>query len=203
LIAGVAVAVSLAACGSAQRQDASEPTGTFPVEVTTASFPARQRLAEHTQLVIAVRNRGTKTIPNIAVTITNPRYGTSVDAFSTLLAQPGLANDSRPVWVVNRPPGRCGYSCRAGGLGSAVTAYANTWALGALAPGATAKFAWGLTAVQSGLFRVRYEIAAGLNGKAMAVLADGSKPAGTFTVRIVRAPPRLYVNDQGQVVTVP
>ncbi len=198
----LAAALGLAACGSGARQDASEPTGNFPVEVTTASFPPSQRLAQNTHLVISVRNAGSKTIPNIAVTITNPRYGTEVQAFATYLNQPGLASHSRPVWIVDRPPGPCQYSCASGGPGGAVTAYSNTWALGALAPGQTARFDWRVTAVQPGRYRVHYEIAAGLNGKAKAVLADGSKPAGTFTVTINSAPQQSYVTDSGQVVKI-
>ncbi len=193
----------LTACGSGARQDANEPRGSFPVQILAARFPASQRLAQRTDLLIAVRNSGTQTIPNIAVTITNPLYGTAVQAFSTWLAQPGLANHSRPVWIITRPPGRCGYSCESYGLGSAVTAYSNTWALGELRPGEVARFEWRLTAVQSGRYLVRYQVAAGLNGKAVAVLADGSRPAGTFIVSIRQTPPQLYVEPNGQVLTTP
>jgi hypothetical protein len=191
----------LTACGSGARQDANEPSGHFPVQILAARFPASQRLAQRIDLVIAVRNSGDQTIPNIAVTITNPLYGTAVQAFSTYLAQPGLANHSRPVWIIIRPPGPCGFSCKSYGLGSAVTAYSNTWALGALHPGAVARFDWRLAAVKSGRYLVRYQIAAGLNGKAVAVRADGSRPAGTFVVTIRRAPPQLYVQPNGEVVT--
>ena len=201
LSAGVAATFTLAACGSGARQDAGEPTQSFPVQVTTAAFPPSQRLAQHTHLVIAVRNAGDKTIPNVAVTITNPPYGTEVGAFATYLNMPGLATHSRPVWIVDQPPGPCAYSCQSGGPGGAVTAYSNTWALGALAPGRTAKFDWGVTAVQPGRYRVRYEVAAGLNGKAKAVLADGSRPVGTFTITIRSAPAQSYVTASGQVVT--
>jgi hypothetical protein len=202
-ICGAVATIALTACGGGQRQDATEPNADFPVAVTAASFPASQRLAEHTHLVIAVRNTGSRPIPDIAVTITNPAYGTAVQAFATSLDMQGLASHSRPVWIVDRPPGPCGYSCQAGGPGAAVTAYSNTWALGGLAPGRTATFDWGVTAVQPGRYRVRYEVAAGLNGKAKAVLANGTRPSGTFTVTIRSAPAQTYVNDQGQVVTTP
>jgi hypothetical protein len=203
-LAGVAATVTLAACGGGTRQDVSEPSGTFPVQVTTATFPASQRLAEHTNLVIKVRNASSKqTIPDIAVTITNPRYGTSVQAFATSLDMAGLASHSRPVWIVDRPPGPCTYSCQAGGPGAAVTAYSDTWSLGALAPGASAKFVWRVTAVKSGTYLVHYQVAAGLNGKAKAVLIGGAKPAGTFIVTIHSAPEQAYVNNSGQVVKTP
>ena len=48
-------------------------------------------------------------------------------------------------------------SCNQGGSGGAVTAYSNTWALGRLAPGATARFVWRVTAVSPGTHVVAYD----------------------------------------------
>ena len=205
----------VAACGGGARQDASEPSGDFPVAVTTASFPGSQRLSEHSHLVLAVRNTGSKTIPNVAVTICNvtctypapPGEGTDAAAFAQDLQMPGLANPSRPVWVIDRPPGACNAGCRpgssngSGSPGGAVTAYSNTWALGALAPGRTAKFDWAVTAVAPGRHVVAWEVAAGLNGNAKAVTSSGSPPNGTFTVLIHRAPSESYINNNGRIVT--
>jgi hypothetical protein len=96
------VLLALAGCGSQARQDAHEPTGDFTVDVPVATFPSSQRLAEHTHLVIAVRNTGTKTIPNIAVTILGPKEGVAAQAFGALLAEtPGLA--SRSGSSIERP----------------------------------------------------------------------------------------------------
>src|SRR5581483_421004 len=53
-VCGVLAAVFITACGGGQRQDASEPNHKYTVQVTTASFPASQRLSEHTHLVLAV-----------------------------------------------------------------------------------------------------------------------------------------------------
>lgn len=206
IVGAVSAGLLLGACGSGPRQDANEPNGRFPVDVALAKFPASQRLSEHTKLVISVRNAGQKTIPNIAVTILNPKDGTAAQAFSQDIASsPGedLASRSRPVWIIDQPPGPCLYSCRQGGLGSAVTAYSNTWALGSLAPGKTATFAWGVTAVQSGRYQVEYQVAAGLNGKARAIDAAGAQPTGTFNVTIHQAPQQAYVNNAGQIVTQP
>ena len=203
---GIALVAMLVGCGSSgPRLDASEPSGTFPVEVTTAAFPADQTLSEHTRLVIAVRNAGQKTIPDIAVTVTDPKYGSAVRAFGQNESAPTLASRSRPVWILDKPPGPCsgarGYSCLQGGSGGAATAYANTWALGQLKPGHVARFEWGLTAVSAGTYKIHYVIAAGLNGKAKARLSGGGIPAGTFTVRISRQPTQSYVNNNGQIVT--
>jgi hypothetical protein len=208
-------ALVLSACGGGQRQDAQEPAGKFKVQITTASFPTSQRLSEHTHFVLAVHNVSGKTLPDVAVTVCNvtcaypapPGEGTSAAAFAQNLQMQGLAHPSRPVWVVDNPPGPCNVGCAAnsssggGGPGGAVTAYSNTWALGQLRPGQTAKFDWGLTAVAPGRHVVAWEVAAGLNGNAKAVLADGSLPHGKFTVTVHTAPAQTYVNNNGQIVT--
>ena len=201
--------MAVAACGSGSNQAANEPNGKFPVAVGTASFPATQKLAQKSHLVIAVRNAGRKAIPDVAVTICNvtcaypaPKgEGTSAAAFGSDIGQPYLANPSRPIWIVDRPPGPCRYSCRNGGQGAAVTAYDNTWALGRLAPGHTARFDWAVTAVKTGRHVIAWEVAAGLNGKARAVLAGGGLPRGTFTVTVGSKPPQTYVNNNGQIVS--
>lgn len=203
-IGAVAPIVVLSSCGGSATQDANEPSGPFPVSVAAATFPSVQRLAQHTHLVISVRNAGTKTIPDVAVTITNPATGTAAQAFGHLLSgtTQGLASRSRPVWIIDRPPGPCGYSCQAGGPGAAVTAYANTWAMGPLRPGATATFDWAVTAVKAGTHIVQYRIAAGLGGKAKAVLAGGGIPTGKFKVIVTTRPKRSFVNNKGQIVTI-
>jgi hypothetical protein len=204
------MSLAVAGCGSSgQNQAAIEPRGHFPVQITVQSFPPSQRLAEHTHLVIAVRNAGHKTIPDIAVSICNQTCsataaagaGTSAGAFAENLNQQYLANPSRPVWIVDRPPGPCQYSCRSGGQGAWVTAYSNTWAAGSLKPGHTARFVWGVTAVAPGQHVVAWQVAAGLSGRAKAVLAAGGRPQGTFVVHITRAPQQSYVNNNGQIVS--
>ncbi len=212
LIGAIAASLAVAACGGGARQDANEPNGKFPVQVSTATWQLKQRLAQHTRLTITVRNAGNKVIPNIAVTICNvtcnysphqpPGVGTSVAAFAEYLNMPYLANHSRPVWVVDQPPGFCGYSCLNGGPGGAVTAYSNTWALGALAPGHSATFQWGLTAVEPGRHVVAYQIAAGLNGKARAVTSTGTVPSGIFPVFVTPEPQKSYVTTSGKVVKI-
>lgn len=209
IIVGGLTALAVAGCGSGARQDVNEPTGNFPVSIATAKFPASQRLAQHSRLVIAVRNAGTKTIPDVAVTICNVTChypaavgeGTSVAAFQQYLNQPGLASHSRPVWIVDQPPGVCAYSCQNGGPGGDVSADANTWQGGPLRPGETRTFTWAVTAVAAGTHVVAWEVAAGLYGKSKAVLPDGSAPQGAFRVDIAQAPAQSFVNDNGQVVT--
>jgi hypothetical protein len=74
---GVALScIGLIACGGGgERQDEDEPEGTFPVAITKAEFPNRQRLAQTSNLVLAVRNEGTETIPDLAITINTFRQG--------------------------------------------------------------------------------------------------------------------------------
>jgi hypothetical protein len=204
------VTLAVTACGSGARQDVGEPAGRFTVAIPHATFPASQRLAQRTRLVIAVRNAGTKTIPDVAVTICNvtcaypaPRgEGSGAQAFAEVLHMPYVADPSRPVWIVDRPPGSCRFTCRSGGPGGAVTAYSNTWALGSLRPGSTAVFDWAVTAVMPGRHVVAWQVAAGLNGDAKAVRANGSPPRGTFRITIHSAPQPTYVTANGQVVPV-
>ena len=212
IVAGAGAALATAACGSsAPRQDRGEPHANFTVAVRAARFPAAQTLAARAHLVIAVRNAGATTIPDVAVTICNltcaypapAGAGTSAQAFAAVISAPNLANSSRPVWIVNRGPGACGYSCPQGGAGAASTSYSNTWSLGRLEPGRTARFVWAVTAVSAGLHIVAWEVAAGLNGDAKAVLADGSVPHGRFTVYVSSVPVKSYVEPDGRVTTTP
>jgi len=211
VIAGAVTALVVAACGGGQNQAAHEPRGKFPVAIGTATFPSAQTLSEHTHLVLAVRNSGRKTIPDVAVTICNVTCaypapageGSSASAFAADISGSNLANPSRPIWIVDRGPGACGYSCENGGQGAGTTAYANTWALGRLKPGQTIRFDWAVTAVQPGHHVVAWQVAAGLNGNARAVLSNGSQPHGTFAVEVGNTPPQQYVNNNGQVVNSP
>lgn len=171
-----AATLAIAGCGGGERQDADEPSGTYALEVVSASFPERQSLATASEMKITVRNADTKAVPVVAVT---------VDSFSKDSEQPGLADPSRPVWVIDRPP--------VGGD----TAYTNTWALGSLPAGQTRTFSWRVTPVQSGTHTVKYRVAAGLDGKAK----TASEQAGDFTVDISDAPARSRVDPEtGKVV---
>jgi hypothetical protein len=203
ILGAVTAAGLLSACGGTE-QNAGEPTAKFHVEIST-SFPVRQQLAQTTSFTVSVKNTDAAALPNVAVTVTNPRYGSAAQAFGTLLAspaagQPILASRSRPVWIIDRSPGPCGYSCKHRGPGGAATAYSDTWALGRLAPGRTATFRWRLTAVQAGDYTVSYEVSAGLNGSAKAVVRGGAPARGRFRVRITSTPSPTYVKSDGAVV---
>ena len=200
------VGLAVAACGGGAPQSAGQPPGDFPVRIAAASFPASQRLAQQSVLTIAVRNTGSRAIPNVAVTLANPHSGTAAQPLGTLLApggrgQPILANRSRPVWVIDQAPGGCGSSCRQLGPGAAATASPDTWALGRLAPGDTARFEWHVTAVQPGTYTVAYTIGADLpGGRTRAIGADGRPVTGRFRVRIATPPLHPRVTSSGQVV---
>jgi hypothetical protein len=178
------VALAASGCGGGgERQDADEPTGNYTVDVLDASFPTDQRLAERVRLRLKVRNADSKTIPNLAVT---------VEGFSRRSSQAGLADPNRPVWIIDDGP-------RGG-----VTAYTNTWALGKVKAGETKEFVWELTPVKAGRFEVSYRVAAGLDGKAKAVIAGGERPSGKFAVNVTREPDDARVDpDTGEVVRDP
>jgi hypothetical protein len=179
IVAGLA-ALAVTGCGGGTRQDADEPSGTFQVDVVNASFPKKQHLAKPERFVIAVRNSGDRAIPNVAVT---------VSSFAARSEQAGLADPDRAVWVIDSSP-------RGGD-----TAYVNTWALGRLAPGQTRRFVWRVTAVQAGTHTVKWQVAAGLNGKAKATLAGNRAPAGSMTVDVSDKPAQAHVDPKtGKVV---
>lgn len=218
MTAGAIAGLALAGCGSGSTQTSTDASGNYQVDVAAAAFPAKQRLAQHTDMVIVIRNPGTKTIPNIAVTITDAKADTSAQAFSEDLHAPGLAHASRPVWIVDQAPcpasasdvtssGECvpvvDGVAQTGGPGGAVTAYSNTWAMGQLKAGQSATFKWGVTAVRPGVHVIHYRVAADLGGKATAVSAGGRPLYGTFVVNVAPKPSQAYVNDAGQVVNQP
>jgi hypothetical protein len=184
LIAALAV---LSGCGGGESQDANELEGSFRVDVTDASFPARQSISAQSTMRIRVRNPGEKSLPNVAVTVETKgkRAGDGAVAFAQSSEDSRLADPNRPVWVLDEGPG--------GGT----SAYANTWSLGPLAGGQTKTFEWKLTAVAPGSYSIAYRVAPGLDGKAR--LAAGSKARGTFKVAISDEPVPARVNDDGEV----
>jgi hypothetical protein len=221
-VLGVILAVGFASCGGS-RQDENEPEGDFPVSIVSADFPSKQQLAQNTNLTLAVANSGDKTIPDLAITIfTTSNASTSESttttgttstgttsapdelptaqgSFSVRSEQEGLAIPFRPVWILEEGyPKLEGQTASAG----AEAAQTDTYAFGALAAHQTRRIVWNVTPVQGGTYTVHYRVAAGLEGKAKAVTADGSIPEGEFVVRISTAPPQTRVDDSGNVVPI-
>jgi len=177
--AALALAALVSGCGGGQRQDANEPSGNYKIQVVQATFPQKQSLSKRSDLVITVKNVDTKTIPNIAVT---------VNSFDVVKKNPALADPRRPQFVVNTGP-------RGGD-----TAYVGTSALGPLRPGETKTFRWDVTAVMPGKYSLKYAVAAGLNGKAKAILASGATPHGEFRGVVSSKAPEAHVADDGHTV---
>ncbi len=192
-MAATAAALTLAqGCGGGQRQDAGEQDARYPVEVASASFPRHQGLAEHSEMRIVVRNVGDHTIPNLAATIEAAGgSGTETEAFGYLSTDADLASRSRPVWVVDEGP-------RNGD-----TAYANTWAIGALRPHRAKAFVWRVSATRAGRYRLTYRLAGSLTGRSQLRLADGGVPAGSFAVEVTRKPREIRVTPDGRIVRLP
>ena len=189
---GAALAVA-AGCGGQKQQDEDEPSGRYEVEVIEATFPERQKLAKRSDLVIRVRNAGSKVVPNITVT---------VDGFARRVDDDDLADPSRPVFVINGRQKRIGDYPEAKEQSpvGCETAYVGTWACGKLKPGQEKRFRWGVTAVKAGSFKIRWSVAAGLDGKAKAVDAEGNRPVGLFTGTISDEAPDSRVADDGKTV---
>jgi hypothetical protein len=197
-VCGVMLGVLAGGCGETTR-DAREATGTYTVEVVKARFPTKQAISHDARLALVVRNASSRTIPNVAVTLDSLNYTSNY---------PLLSANKRPVWIVNTGPGavpvRPVQSEENDPPGGGQTAFVNTWALGALAPGASRAFVWKVTPVKAGVHTVHYTVAAGLDGKARARLAGGGRATGRFVVSVAPAPPPTHVNPQtGRVVPGP
>jgi hypothetical protein len=188
VVFGALTALVVAGCGG-KRQDDDEASGQFRVQVTSASFPARQSISEGAHLRIAVRNADRKSLPNVAVTVeTKPNAGGAApEAFGMSdTSDSRLADSSRPVWVVDSGP--------SGGT----SAYTNTWAMGTMFPGETKTFDWSLLPARSGDYTVTYRVSPGLDGKAKP--AGGARTRGSFHVTISDEPVPARVDDSGNVV---
>jgi hypothetical protein len=185
--------IAVVGCGG-ERQDENEPEGDFPVEVVSATFPKQQKLAQKSDLVITVRNTGDEAVPNVAVTVSGLNYRAT---------EPGVSDPSRPRFALNGVPREIGgfpEAKDAAPLGCD-TAYVETWACGPLKPGAEKTFVWSVSAVKAGPYEISWRVAAGLNGKAKAVDADGGgAPTGTFTGTVSDEAPKVRIADDGKTV---
>jgi hypothetical protein len=181
VVACVALAGAVAGCGGGTRQDAAETAGTYDVQVVSASFPEDQSISAPARMRIVVRNAGRKTIPDLAV---------SLQGLSDRNPGPGIADPEQPLWIVQGQPT------------ADTTAYDFTWAMGKVDAGDTRTFELDLDPAVPGTHEVKWEVAAGLTGKAMARSSNGSRPAGTFTVRVSDEPPAARVDPaSGDVVS--
>lgn len=208
-----APALLLAGCGGGgERQDENEPAGRYPVEVVEAKFPEKQKLAKRSRMEIRVKNVGKRVIPNVSVTVSD---------FDRQLKKagepdkndPSVADPKRPVFVVNkspleflRKPSKSQKSLVDREVDPPAgddkkPAFVDTYSLGRLRPGRTAVFRWNITAVHPGPYRLRYVVAAGLHGRAKAVLAAGGAADGDFNGTIERKAPEASVDpDDGETV---
>jgi hypothetical protein len=201
----VVLAAGLVACGDDDRQDVDEPEGDFPVDVSEAKFPTKQRLAQTSDLRLAIENIGEEAVPDLAVTIYtgDEKAGGPFDIRSE---QPGLADPNRPVWILENEypklltPGLDPDELDDAPTAGAEAAQTDTFSFGPVAPGDTKDIVWRVTAVEPGTYTVHYELAAGLHGKAKAVTADGSPVEGEFVVTITDKPPKTCVGDSGEIL---
>lgn len=197
----LAAAALLGACGGDSSAEGEEPTGSFPVEVTEARFPAVQELGQTSLLRLGVRNTGDRTVPGLSVTFTvaGKRGVTSSLPFGVNDPQPELAQPDRPVWVLAETYPRLTGSSEPGG---ASTANRKTFDFGELEPGESVRAVWKLSAVRAGKFSLLYKIDAGPSGAAKATTDGGVIPGGSFTAEITDRLPETEVTDDGEIVEI-
>ena len=198
------MAALLGACGGGGDGGSAreEPTGTFHVKVTEASFPALQRLGQTSRLRLGVRNTGDRAVPGLTVSFTiKGRHGEdSTLPFGVSDPQPELAQPDRPVWVLAATYPRLHGSSDPGG---ASTSSAKTFFFGALKPGETTQAVWKLSAVRAGRYTLLYKIGTGIGGKAVAKTEGGVAPGGSFTTEVTDRLPETEVTDSGEIVAIP
>lgn len=199
-LAALAAAALLGACGESS-SDANEPTGTFHVKVTEASFPTKQKLGQTSLLALGIRNTGKRTVPGLTVTFTiaGKRGVNSSLPFGVSDPQPELAQPDRPVWVLAQTYPRLDGSSAPGG---ASTSSPKTFGLGPLKPGETTKAVWKLSAVRAGKYTVVYRVDAGLSGNSKAKTGNGVAPGGSFETEINSSLPETEVTESGEIVEV-
>lgn len=202
LLLTAALALTLGACGGgSEESNANEAEASYPV-IYTADFPARQRLGETSLLTIGVRNVGDEEIPALSVNISiaGEEGQSSSLPFGIRDPQPELAQPDRPVWVLAEHYPKLAGSAKSAG---AETTSEKTFEFGPLPAGEKTEAVWKVSAVRTGAYRLLYEIAAGLGGKATAETEGGEPADGSLAVRITEAPPETVVTDSGEVVPAP
>jgi hypothetical protein len=210
-IALAAVAVLVAGCGSNAKQDANEPSGSFPMSVEKATFPSNQKLAKSSRMEIDVRNAGQKTVPNVSVTVKCPGGAGNEEGggggFTYNTTEKGVADPARPQFVVDKIPTRTARPTGPLRLDplERSSAFVDTYPLGKLAPGGTVRFTWDVTAVHGGPYHICWQVNAGLYGKAKAVAAASSTLPlhGSFSGNVSSKAPLAEVRPDGTVVEVP
>ena len=214
----------VAGCGGGTRQDEDEPSGNFPVEVVSAEFPQDQKLAKDSKMEIVVRNPGSKEIPVISVTVECPGQkgggeeedaersagsggspsgaGSQGGGFNYRTTFPGVADPSRPQFVVNTIPTRTPRNYDRGRLDplERSSAYVSTFPLGKLAPNREVTFVWDVTAVKAGPYKICWKVNAGLDGKAKAVPHEGTPITGEFTGTVSDVAPDARIGEDGRTV---
>jgi hypothetical protein len=198
-LAAVAVAVLLAACGESSSD--KEPAGNYEVGVTAASFPSLQRLGQTSLLKLSFKNEGEDELPNLVVyfSLAGKQGTTASLPFGIHEQQTGLANPTRPVWVLAEHFPKLSDSSENGG---ATTSDPKTFAFGPLKAGQTTSAVWKLSAVRQGKYTLRYQVGGGLSGEAKTKTASGVDPGGTFVAEISAELPETEVNDSGEIVEV-
>lgn len=196
----MAAAALLGGCGGSS-SDANEQAGAYQVEVTEASFPAKQRLGQTSLLKLGFRNTGEKTVPAASVTIRIAGEAGKASSlpFGVHDPTPGLAQAERPVWVLAETYPRFAGSSEPGG---ATTSNRRTFDFGPLKPGEAVSAVWKLSAVRPGKYTLLYRVDAGLSDEVTAETEGGAVPGGSIVAVITPKLPETEVKDNGEIVEV-
>ncbi|HEY1855182.1 MAG TPA: hypothetical protein VGG40_11390, partial [Solirubrobacterales bacterium] len=153
-------------------------------------------------LKLSFKNEGEHEVPNLVVyfTLAGKQGATAWLPFAVHEQQTGLANPTRPVWVLAEHFPKLAGSSEKGG---ATTSDPKTFAFGPLKAGQTTSAVWKLSAVRQGKYTLRYGVGAGLSGEAKAATGSGVATGGTFVAEITSQTPNTEVTDSGEIVEIP
>jgi hypothetical protein len=201
-LTAVAVAALLTACGGSS-SDKEPSGGDYRVGVTAASFPHLQRLGQTSLLKLSFKNEGEVAVPNLVVyfSLAGEQGATASLPFGIHERQVGLANPTRPVWVLAEHFPKLA-DAAADENGGSTTSSPKTFAFGPLKPGETTSAVWKLSAVRQGKYTLRYQVGPGLSGEGKAKTASGVAPGGTFVTEVSAELPETEVDDSGEIVEI-
>jgi hypothetical protein len=177
---GVAMAATVAGCGSVASAPDEPAAKAVQLEVSPARFSTQHQVTgDEVELRLTVRNTGDNPAPNLIVSLFGLEDRTEV--------QPGDPNRLRTT-----PDDLPDSITRAGwfidsGTGRTPLAQGDNWTGGTLAPGRTKTMRWLLNAQTVGKHSIRYKVSSGLtNNEAHAT--SGTGLAGSISAEISDRP---------------
>ncbi|MEI2701250.1 MAG: hypothetical protein V9E83_02475 [Baekduia sp.] len=165
----VLAVLGIGACGD---DEGSAQQDVVNIDLVSADFAKKQRLAHEESLELVVRNPGNEPVEQFTVAIAPDGEGVAGTGFGSQTGGAGAGDPNRPVWIVDEIP-----------LNS-VTADSGVFRAGPIAAGRTLKLRWRLQPVRRGDHQLRWQLGGRVDGTTRVVDGSGEDVGGTFDVTI-------------------